>query len=206
MDEEEEMLVQNDVKDPRAGNVSVNLPQLKPDFNQLGDFLYKIGSAKEVNSKRRTLLYNLNKQFKDLSQNVYPLIPDLSSENAKIPRIKVGKEALRKSKEEINFQEKIRIEREEFKKSKKRKLEQTPTEISEHSKKQRTEENGDFVEENDEPIDEGNDSIELNGDTVEDDVDSVEQNGDEQDEIEKVESTDEATTESETVASGIVSL
>ena len=43
MEEEEELLAQNEVKDPRAGNVSVSLPQLKADFNQLADYLYKVG-------------------------------------------------------------------------------------------------------------------------------------------------------------------
>ena len=43
MEEEEELLAQNEVKDPRAGNVSVSLPQLKADFNQLADHLYKVG-------------------------------------------------------------------------------------------------------------------------------------------------------------------
>merc|ERR1719483_1645802 len=143
MEEEEELLAKNEVKDPRAGNVSVSLPQLKADFNQLADHLYKVGSAKGVNSKRRTLLYDLNKQFKDLSQNVYPLIPNLSSENAKIPRIRVGKEAERKSKAENKFQEKIRMEKEDFKKSLKRKPEDLTEETSELNKKQKTEENGD---------------------------------------------------------------
>ena len=111
--------------------------------NNLSIKLFILGSAKGVNSKRRTLLYDLNKQFKDLSQNVYPLIPNLSSENAKIPRIRVGKEAERKSKEEIKFQEKIRMEREDFKKSLKRKPEDRTEETSELNKKQKTEENGD---------------------------------------------------------------
>ena len=43
MEEEKELLAQNEVKDPRAGNVSVSLPQLKADFNQLADHLYKVG-------------------------------------------------------------------------------------------------------------------------------------------------------------------
>ena len=111
--------------------------------NNLSIKLFILGSAKGVNTKRRTLLYDLNKQFKDLSQNVYPLIPNLSSENAKIPRIRVGKEAERKSKDEIKFQEKIRMEREEFKKSLKRKPEDLTEETSELNKKQKTEENGD---------------------------------------------------------------
>ena len=58
-EEPEELLVHNgdDVKDPRAGNVSVTLPQLKADFSDLADYLFKIGSANGVSSRRRSLLY-----------------------------------------------------------------------------------------------------------------------------------------------------
>merc|ERR1711922_36623 len=139
--EEEELILENGAKDPRAGNVSVTLPQLKADFNQLADHLFQVGSAQGISSKRRTMLYGLNKQFKDLSQNVYPLIPDMSSENAKIPRLRIGKEAQKKSKEEIEYQEKIRIEREEFKKSLKRKQESPTSEFAELNKKQKIESN-----------------------------------------------------------------
>merc|ERR1711874_372933 len=152
--EEEGLIVENDIKDPRAGNVSVTLPQLKADFNQLADYLFKVGSEKGISSKRRTMLYSLNKQFKDLSQNVYPLIPDMSSENAKIPRIKVGKEAQKKSREEIEFQEKIKMEREEFKKSLKRKHDTPVSEEDEVNKKQKIETNG-------EPFDEDLEKIET---------------------------------------------
>ena len=55
----------------------------------------------------------------------------------------MGKEAERKSKDEIKFQEKIRMEREEFKKSLKRKPEDLTEETCELNKKQKTEENGD---------------------------------------------------------------
>merc|ERR1712168_904142 len=144
--EEEELILENGAKDPRAGNVSVTLPQLKADFNQLADYLFQIGSAQGISSKRRTMLYSLNKQFKDLSQNVYPLIPDMSSENAKIPRLRIGKEAQKKSKEEIEYQEKIRIEREEFKKSLKRKHESTVLEVAELNKKQKVETNGEAID------------------------------------------------------------
>ena len=41
--EEEELILENGAKDPRAGNVSVTLPQLKADFNQLADHLFQIG-------------------------------------------------------------------------------------------------------------------------------------------------------------------
>ena len=144
--------------------------------NNLSIKLFILGSAKGVNSKRRTLLYDLNKKFKDLSQNVYPLIPNLSSENAKIPRIRVGKEAERKSKDEIKFQEKIRMEREEFKKSLKRKPEDLTEETSDLNKKQKTEENGD--------------------ETIDDTVD------DNDDLTEKIHTEDEMPTENGTVTTG----
>ena len=70
----------------------------------------------------------------------------MSAENAKIPLIKVGKEAQKKSKEELKFQEKIRIEREEFKKSLKRKPDSSALEVAEVSKKQKIETNGDVIQ------------------------------------------------------------
>lgn len=115
------MLVEESLKDPRAGNVSVTLPQLKPDFTKLSDLLFKIGSDQKVSSSKRTLLYDLTKQFKDLSQEVYPLIPDMSEEEAKIPKIKPGQVAKRKAKEALKIMENVQKEREEYKKALKRK-------------------------------------------------------------------------------------
>lgn len=120
-EEDEEMPDLSDVKDPRAGNVSVSLPQLKPDFGQLAETLFQFGSVKKICSRRRSQLYDLTKQFKDLAQDVYPLIPDLSAEEDKIPKIKVTKEARRQAKEDLEYQERIAKERDDFKKSLKRK-------------------------------------------------------------------------------------
>ena len=91
-----------------------------------------------------------------MSQSVYPLIPDMSSENAKIPRLRIGKEAQKKSKEEIEFQEKIRIEREEFKKSLKRKQESPASEVAELNKKQKIESNEEAINEESEEIEKDN--------------------------------------------------
>ena len=88
----------------------------------------------------------------------------------------MGKEAERKSKDEIKFQEKIRIEREEFKKSLKRKPEDLTEETSELNKKQKTEENGD--------------------ETIDDTVD------DNDDLTEKIHTEDEMPTENGTVTTG----
>ena len=65
-DEEDDVFISNgNVQDPRAGNVNdVVLSQLNPDFEVLSEYLYKIGSSKEILNKRRDLLYELTKQFK----------------------------------------------------------------------------------------------------------------------------------------------
>lgn len=133
-DDDEDIIASDEgVKDPRAGSVSVNLPQLKPDFSKVANLLFKVGSEKNISSKRRTLLYDLTKQFKDLSEDVYPLLPDLSHEEAKIPKLKVGKEAQKRAKEELLAMEKIKEERENFKKSRKRK--QSDQDLVEEAKK-----------------------------------------------------------------------
>merc|ERR1712062_292328 len=104
------IMEENNVQDPRAGNVSVTLPQLKPDFEQLSQKLYSFGSSKNIPNKRRDMLYELTKQFKDLANEVYPLAPNVElEEEAKIPKVKVSKVSERR------MQEKIKKEREEFK-------------------------------------------------------------------------------------------
>jgi len=49
--------VMSNEKDPRAGGVNVDLPQIHPDFGLLSDELFKAGSDKNVEIKRRTLLF-----------------------------------------------------------------------------------------------------------------------------------------------------
>merc|ERR1719350_809423 len=62
------------------------------------------------------MLYELTKQFKDLANEVYPLAPNFElEEESKIPKVTVKKVAQRRMKEEIERQEKIKKEREEFK-------------------------------------------------------------------------------------------
>ena len=150
------MLVEESLKDPRAGNVSVTLPQLKPDFTKLSDLLFKIGSDQKVSSSKRTLLYDLTKQFKDLSQEVYPLIPDMSEEEAKIPKIKPGQVAKRKAKEALKIMENVQKEREEYKKALKRKhvhLEEAIGDSSEPIDETMESDNEEMVE-NDEEVEE----------------------------------------------------
>ena len=48
-------------KDPRAGGVDVVLVQLKPNYAELADMLFRIASDKAVRPKNRKSLYNLVK-------------------------------------------------------------------------------------------------------------------------------------------------
>ena len=146
-DEEAELAMQNTAQDPRAGNVSVTLSQLKVDFEKLSEILFAAGNAEEISTKRRGILYDLTKKFKDLAKDVYPLIPDLSEEEAKIPKLKLAKEAKRRAKEELEIQDKIRLEKDQFKQFLKRKhrdLEEESVENGIHSDDATNESNQDL--------------------------------------------------------------
>jgi hypothetical protein len=56
LDESEEDEDLNE-KDPRAGGVSVVLPQIQPDFAQLANDLFEAGSGKDVEVQKRARLY-----------------------------------------------------------------------------------------------------------------------------------------------------
>jgi len=57
VEDDEDFLMDETVKDPRAGKVDVVLPQLQPDFEKLADALFLAGSAKEVAKQQRDRLY-----------------------------------------------------------------------------------------------------------------------------------------------------
>merc|ERR1711894_42273 len=99
---------------------------------------------------------DLTKQFKDLSQEVYPLILDMSEEEAKIPKIKPGQVAKRKAKEALKIMENVQKEREEYKKALKRKhvhLEEAIGDSSEPIDETMESDNDEMVE-NDEEVEE----------------------------------------------------
>lgn len=50
-------------KDPRAGGVDAVIPQMKPNYSHLADFLFKIASDKSVRSKNRKALHDLVKKY-----------------------------------------------------------------------------------------------------------------------------------------------
>merc|ERR1712110_358589 len=161
-DDEMPIMEENNVQDPRAGNVSVTLPQLKPDFGQLSQKLYTFGSSKNIPNKRRDILYELTKQFKDLANDVYPLAPNVELEKeAKIPKVKVSKVAERRMKEEIENQEQIKKEREEFKQALKRKNHHTSSDlaVSNTTTETNLELSGDEMEKSEEILEENEDKF-----------------------------------------------
>ncbi|XP_068207761.1 ribosomal RNA processing protein 1 homolog A-like [Palaemon carinicauda] len=71
--EMEERTLEDAVLDPRAGSVSVFIPQLKPDFELIANALQNVGSLKNVSKTNRQLLYKLVAECKDMAGQVYPL-------------------------------------------------------------------------------------------------------------------------------------
>jgi hypothetical protein len=78
-DEEGDALNDNDdVKDPRAGNVDITIPQLQIDVSTIAERLFEAGSSKDLRAPQRKALYRLTKQFKSLAEGKYPLTAELS--------------------------------------------------------------------------------------------------------------------------------
>ncbi len=113
--DEDDILMEN-FKDPRAGKIDVTLPQIQLDYARLSDDLLKVGSAKNVQNRRRDCLYKLSKHFKELANDSYPLAPDMSAEENLIPKVKVKQVAVRRAREDLQGEEQIREEREAYKK------------------------------------------------------------------------------------------
>ncbi|XP_076061013.1 uncharacterized protein LOC143036912 isoform X2 [Oratosquilla oratoria] len=61
------------VLDPRAGEVDVFLPQLKPDFSAIASALLAAGSVKGVANDNRNDIYRLAQEFRDIVAGEYPL-------------------------------------------------------------------------------------------------------------------------------------
>merc|ERR1719350_2723803 len=119
------------------------------------------------------MLYELTKQFKDLANEVYPLAPNFElEEESKIPKVTVKKVAQRRMKEEIERQEKIKKEREEFKQVlKSRSKNHTNSNLAVISSEEILEENEEILEENEEILEENNEEKFDSGDETDPDVD-----------------------------------
>ena len=59
---DDDMEIDFEAKDPRAGGVNVVLPQLRPDFSKLADLVFSEASEKTVRTKNRKPMYQLVKK------------------------------------------------------------------------------------------------------------------------------------------------
>jgi hypothetical protein len=107
MEEEdgEEVMEDDLAVDPRAGGVDVTLPQIQVDYQGLAKLLFDLGSGTDVRKANRELLYKLSKNFKDVTQEVFPLAPDLDLDQ-EIEKISVKKAAKRLKKFNEDYQKK----------------------------------------------------------------------------------------------------
>jgi len=71
---------QTPAEDPRAGNVSIDIPQLQVDYARLAERCFEVGSHAKTSESARATLYKLSEQFQDVANDVFPLTEELSAE------------------------------------------------------------------------------------------------------------------------------
>ena len=108
---EEEFVI--DDADPRAGRGDVTLPQIQMDYQKLAEKLLETGGKKEVSKSQRERLYRITKKFNHLVSGIYPFALEMTDDGERMmdekefeeqersAKLKVGKAAKRKAKEEI---------------------------------------------------------------------------------------------------------
>ena len=106
-DEEEEEEDNDDeggAEDPRAGRVSVVIPQVAVDYVGIADNLFQLGSKENMRKSNRDMLYRVSKKFKDVAANIFPLGPNLEElESIEIPKISVKKSAAELAKRQAQM-------------------------------------------------------------------------------------------------------
>merc|ERR1712037_131640 len=107
-DEEDEEEEDNDdeggAEDPRAGRVSVGIPQVAVDYVGIADNLFQLGSKENMRKSNRDMLYRVSKKFKDVAANIFPLGPNLEElESIEIPKISVKKSAAELAKRQAQI-------------------------------------------------------------------------------------------------------
>ena len=115
--EEEEEEEEVGAEDPRAGRVSVVIPQIAVDYTGIADSLFQLGSKESMRKRNRDMLYRVSKKFKDVAANIFPLGPNLEElEAIEIPKISVKKSVAELAKRQAQ----IRKENQESKKTAKK--------------------------------------------------------------------------------------
>merc|ERR550519_1706073 len=103
-EEEENNLEEGDVEDPRAGRVSVVIPQIAVDYKGLAEELFQLGSKEGMRKSNRDMLYRVSKKFKDVAANIFPLGPNLEElEAIEIPKVSVRKSAAELAKRQAQI-------------------------------------------------------------------------------------------------------
>merc|ERR1719193_1038372 len=131
--EEEEDEENNDeeesAEDPRAGRVSVVIPQVAVDYPGIAENLFQLGSKENMRKSNRDMIYRVSKKFKDVAANIFPLGPNLEElEAIEIPKISVKKSAAELAKRQAQIRKENLESKKQAKKAKKLKEEEAPEE------------------------------------------------------------------------------
>lgn len=143
-DEDMEMEESNFVwgaKDPRAGGVDAFIPQMRPNYGELADLLFKMGSEKSVRPQNRKGLFDLVQKyetisatelvllisflvlfffrFRDLNEGIYPLAINFHKVSPGLTPKMMKAAAKNFLKEELANAEARRVEKLEMRKAKK---------------------------------------------------------------------------------------
>merc|ERR1719430_1946529 len=103
-EEEEDNNEEGGAEDPRAGRVSVVIPQVAVDYAGIADNLFQLGSKGNMRKINRDMLYRVSKKFKDVAANIFPLGPNLEElESIEIPKISVKKSAAELAKRQAQI-------------------------------------------------------------------------------------------------------
>merc|ERR1719239_700456 len=132
-DGEEEDEENNDgegsAEDPRAGRVSVVIPQVAVDYAGIADNLFQLGSKENMRKSNRDMLYRVSKKFKDVASNIFPLGPNLEElEAIEIPKISVKKSAAELAKRQAQIRKENLESKSKPRKLKKLKEDEAPEE------------------------------------------------------------------------------
>lgn len=155
-------------EDPRAGCVDVFIPQMSVEYSKLGEELFKLGSGDKVGHHNREALYRISKKFKDVSDNIFPLGPNLDELDVDIPKINV-----KKSSAELMKRNK-RLKKENELSKKKAKLLEKQKKAAESVAKECSEDQEEEAEDEEEEIDEEEEKTQKRKSGSEDDEEPIE--------------------------------
>lgn len=111
--EEMEIKVGTEAEDPRAGNVSVEIPQLTIDYSNIAEKLFQLGSTTlSLRSQARRDIYKLSEDFKQVASGTFPLTDEISDDE--VEKIDIEQESKKLAKREMKIKERNKIEQKEF--------------------------------------------------------------------------------------------